>query len=227
MQNEINPFISYAECILSYTKREKIFYLRPPPVRPPTAAPLLMDEPALLRVPILAPAPLRVGILVPTLLRVGIEGVDVVVVRVVPLKREELLMLLPLRILFPALALTLGRTSERFMFTVVLGCVSGRVTFMLVFGRVSGRVTLVFVFTFTLRFMLTLVFTLRFTLLLLLKFPLVRGAISFPLPGRGAAPRYTPLGAGAPPRGPMFRAGGGGAILSLLGAIGRKKCPPV
>ena len=73
----------------------------------------------LLRVPMLAPELLRVPILVLELVRVpmlllpreGRVGAVVVVLRVAPLKREELLMLLPLRMLLPALAPTLVRIS--------------------------------------------------------------------------------------------------------------------
>jgi hypothetical protein len=68
-----------------------------------------MLAPALLRVPILVLELVRVPMLL--LPREGRVGAVVVVLRVAPLKREELLMLLPLRMLLPALAPTLVRIS--------------------------------------------------------------------------------------------------------------------
>ncbi len=54
----------------------------------------------------LAPALLRVPMDAPALLRVPVDGVALL--RVGALKREELLMLLPLRMLLPALVLALA-----------------------------------------------------------------------------------------------------------------------
>jgi hypothetical protein len=68
-----------------------------------------MLAPALLRVPILVLELVREPMLL--LPREGRVGAVVVVLRVAPLKREELLMLLPLRMLLPALAPTLVRIS--------------------------------------------------------------------------------------------------------------------
>ena len=123
-----------------------------------------IDAPALLRVPIDAPALVRVLMLL--LLRVGIEGVEVVVVRVAPLKREELLMLLPLRMLLLGATFVLGAV-ERFAFT----------------------------FTFVLRFTFTLLFTLPF-IRGAIPFALpARGAAPryAPLLGAGAIPPRGPM----------------------------------